>query len=40
MNGGKVPSIESTWTYLVRQKAMDLYEKLKVKFNEGLQTDL
>ena len=40
MNGGKIPSIENTWTYLVRQKAADLFEKLKGKFDNGVQTDL
>lgn len=40
LNGGSVPSIESTWTYLVKQKAFELFDKLKRKFVEGLQTDI
>jgi len=40
MNGGSVPSIENTWTYLVRQRALSLFEALKVKFDEGFKNDL
>jgi len=29
INGGMIPSIENTWTYLVKQKALELFEKLK-----------
>ena len=40
MNSGRVPSIENTWTYLVRQRALSLFEALKVKFDEGFKNDL
>lgn len=40
LNSGSIPSIENTWTYLIKQKALELFEKLKSKFTEGLQSDI
>lgn len=36
INDGTVPSIESSWTYICRNKAQDQFESLKNEFENSL----
>lgn len=40
MNSGQIPSIESSWTYILNQRALKLFEELKVKFEDGVKADI
>jgi len=40
INGGTVPSIESSWTYICKNKAQGWFDKLKQQFEDGLNQDL
>ena len=40
INDGTVPSIESSWTYICKNKAQSQFEKLKSEFEDGLTQDL
>ena len=40
INGGTVPSIESSWTYICQTKAQSQFEQLKQEFEESLSSDL
>lgn len=40
INGGGVPSIESSWTYICRQKAQTSFENAKYNFNAELSKEL
>jgi hypothetical protein len=40
INGGTVPSIESSWTYICQSKAQSQFEALKGDFEASLSADL
>lgn len=40
INGGTVPSIESSWTYICKSKGQEMFEKLKQEFEESLANEL
>lgn len=40
INNGTVPAIESSWTYICQTRALELMDKLKKNFEEGLTNEL